>query len=250
VKHTVKGQVKKSRDLPYSEMKPVNEVHILAVALDYTGYPAEEVGGCGPLTCTPDVERFLELGQQCGVPESNIVLLKDNPRNTSMWPDRDRVLAEARKMAEKCDEDDTFIFFYAGHGDTMADDDFADSVNIIVITDCCHSGTICDLDTGDWGDKWICHLAAVQDYQCAVDLGKGGAFTSSLLEALQDMVENGQPHPALCDVYNAAQAKYGALFSEMDQDFSFNTTPAVVVEEVAWPFYPEEYNVDTALDDF
>jgi len=279
---TVKGQFKKRRTVDFEDMRPQGTVYTLAVCLDYKGYPANEVGGCGPLTCTPDVSRFLSLGEQCGLDAGNIVHLKDDPSNKRMWPSRARVLDEAKQMSERCEAGDTFIFMFAGHGDSMVDDDgdekdgsdeclctmkpngeqdflrdddfadvlreFDDDVTIIVITDCCHSGTICDLDSQDWGDKWVIHLAAVQDYQCAVDLGAGGAFTSSLLEALEEMVDGGEPHPALVDVYNRAQQKYGAMFADLDQDFSFNTTPAVDADVVAWPFYPEEYDVGTALD--
>merc|ERR550537_1052461 len=104
-----------------------------------------------------------------------------------MAPTRDVVLATIREIGSRTNDDDMFIFFYAGHGDSvidldgdeddgkdeafvlldnfgfgsestyLVDDEFAEclatsfslNTRILIFTDCCHSGTIADLDRPD-----------------------------------------------------------------------------------------------------
>lgn len=281
------------RDVSYF---PPENVKVLAINLDYTGYDALDVSGVKPLTCSYDVNRFLALCKTFGVPEGNMVRMSDTRKNvdTWQWPNAENVLSALTWCAEEwVEEGDLFIFFYAGHGsqgedsqffgdeadgkdetlvlmqpdgsrDDLYDDAlvaplaaFDDSVPILCLTDCCHSGSICDLDSGSFGKQQIVHLAAVMDTQEATGFKggnkKGGLFTCALLETLEEMIRNEEQCPSVAEVFNRTTASYGAkATAQENQTFQFQYTNSCDPNTFAWPLYPEKYAVDTggAMDEY
>jgi len=77
----------------------------------------------------------------------------------------------------------------------LVDDDFADAldealdedVRVLVITDCCHSGTIADVDTHDWGARRICAFAACRDSEESTDTGRGGVLSKAIEYAVREL---------------------------------------------------------------
>lgn len=77
----------------------------------------------------------------------------------------------------------------------LVDDDFAEILDcafyeetrILVITDCCHSGTLADVDTHDWGDRRICSFAACQDHEQSTDTGRGGVLSKAIEYAVREL---------------------------------------------------------------
>jgi len=125
---------------------------------------------------------------------------------------------------------------------------FSRDHKILFVTDCCHSGTICDLDDPVLGGHQIVHYAAVQDYQEAQDVG-GGAFTSSMLEMVEDLVAEGCEEMSVKELYDNINGKFGPAWLETGaQNFNFNATKSADPETFPWPFFPKGYSVSTVID--
>jgi len=268
----------KKRGVGKPATKAKGELHMLSVALDYE-YP-NELDACA-LTASPDAHNFMNLGKLAGA--KDVVFLCDNSKVSSQgWPTKDRVAREFSSMASRCKAGDFFVFTFSGHGtqgedsdgdeedgmdeeiclfeqdgtyNPMKDDEiaellaeFSDGVKILVISDCCHSGTICDLDGGELDHLEIIHLAAVTDEQEANDLGAGGAFTMSLIECVEDLVEERAVDPTVADVYNMALKKFNNFDA---QTFQWNVTASGDPNTMPWPLWPgadSGFTVNTLLD--
>merc|ERR1712216_426195 len=76
----------------------------------------------------------------------------------------------------------------------LIDDHFAAAVDklipvscrVLCINDCCHSETICDVDTYRWRHRVIA-IAACGDDEESVDTDSGGALTISLRKGMRDL---------------------------------------------------------------
>ena len=181
--------------------------HLLVIAYDYIDsgdYTPEESSGCGPLTCTADAMRLVELARKCGCPD--ISLMMDKPEMEGGdgwlgWPTAERVKEVFHEIAGRCKPGDTFFFYFSGHGtqsdgrskneadgkneelclcapdgsyDPLVDDDLAaliqllpEGVRCLSVCDCCHSATMADLDSADFGNRRVMHLGASDDSQSA-----------------------------------------------------------------------------------
>lgn len=251
---------------------------VLCIAFDY-GQDALDNAGCGPLSCTPDAMRFASLAKQCG---AEVTAFYDKQIGGSQgFPDRDMVFSWIQQKSQELGPDDTFIWFYAGHGNGATDEDgdeddgqdeelcfvtedgyynplkddlisellanFNEECHILVVTDCCHSATVCDLDNEAMKGRPVVHLAAVKDEQCAQDLGDGGAFTSSLLETIETYVEEGVSLFSLTDIFNRTHDDFSDRFAE--QDFCIELTIDYDPDTFMWPLIPQPgYQCATLLD--
>merc|ERR1719409_692310 len=73
----------------------------------------------------------------------------------------------------------------------LIDDDLVDIIKrsfntecrILLLFDCCHSGTMADIDCHRWDHK-ICSISACCDDEEDADPGKGGLLTISLANAI------------------------------------------------------------------
>jgi hypothetical protein len=140
--------------------------------------------------------------------------------------------------------------------DPMLDDDmksiiyskFPRTNKILFVTDCCHSGTVCDLDDPVLGGHQIVHYAAVQDNQEAQDVG-GGAFTCSMLEMIEDLVAAGTTEMSVDELYTNINTKFGPGWELTGaQNFNYNATMQADASTFPWPFFPAGYSVATAID--
>eukprot|EP00931_Biecheleriopsis_adriatica_P047450 TRINITY_DN27355_c0_g1_i1.p1 TRINITY_DN27355_c0_g1~~TRINITY_DN27355_c0_g1_i1.p1 ORF type:complete len:405 (-),score=82.34 TRINITY_DN27355_c0_g1_i1:41-1255(-) len=243
----------------------VGEVHVLLCALDYKGTKA-------PLTATIDGKNFHEFCKACGV--KDIEELYDNQAT------KENVRKKVKEIATRVQEDDYFVFFYAGHGTQMedidgdekddgmdealcfvgpdgqlelkyfmSDDEFAPLISgafhprcrVIIIYDCCHSGTMADLQNDCWQDRAAVSLSGCKDSQTSGDTGKGGIFTHSLLLAVDDLVTaQTDPKEITCAlVYNATLNADDKVFQAV-QTISVKTPRHVKPNSVLWPLLPKE----------
>jgi len=143
-----------------------------------------------------------------------------------------------------------------GHQDWFVDDDvlesllkFNENTHIFCFTDCCHSGTVCDLDSDRIAGRPVVHMAAVRDEEEAdeVEGGEGGLFTSSILETLEMLVKLApdDEYSAL-EIHNANHNAYNALTTA---EFHFAHTKGYDPDTFRWPLLPPaDWTVSTALD--
>lgn len=253
------------------------KVRVCIAALDYVSAGARQ-HNIPSLTCSADGRRFAKLARDSGAEVRQFYDNRKMRRSSLGFPTKEAILDEWRRIGSVMEDEDVFIFFFAGHGyqrrdatdadeardDVMLftdaagtpvglpDDDvarvladsFAPSAHILFITDCCHCGTVCDLSRKNLRGRPILHMAAVKDSQSAQDLGDGGAFTCSLVETIETMMSKAcqaQQSPAARD-FSVTQVfnKCFDLHSSRykNQDFTFEQTQNFDADTFRWPLVP------------
>lgn len=240
------------------------EIHMLIVALDYKRTQ-------NPLTCSQDGRNMEALARQCGV--TDLVSMYDEQCT------KEAVLAAIGQVGGRCGEDDYFILYYSGHGTQvndedededegqdealclvdgqgqvsrstlLIDDDLAEiltgavdeDARILVLTDCCHSGTICDFDKEIWAGRQACSIAGCLDSQTSGDMGKGGIYTHSMLLAIDQLEDAGQEDYSVGMLYNATVENDDKVFNSA-QDITIQCPPDFTPHEMAWPLIPDGFN--------
>mmetsp|Transcript_51381 Transcript_51381/g.94989 ORF Transcript_51381/g.94989 Transcript_51381/m.94989 type:complete len:348 (-) Transcript_51381:184-1227(-) len=248
----------------YSTAAPVHqggENHVLICALDYKKTK-------NPLTCTLDAKNVQQLCTACGVRDVRIML------DEECTPDA--VKAALKQAAKSCQPpNDVFIFYFSGHGvqvedksgdeasgkdDAFAlvdekgqisastlllDDDFSDilvanlhpAIRILVLTDCCHSGTIADFSTDKWHGREAVSLTGCTDEETSGDMGKGGIFTHSMLLAI-DRLQTANSHDySVGALYNATLEEAKRVFHP-EQDITLECPKDFTSDQMAWPLVP------------
>lgn len=250
----------------YDEPAPAaggsGNIFVLIMALDYKQTN-------NPLTCSIDGRNMEQLIRSCGVPQQNITAMYDEQCT------KENVEQQVQHIASQCGPGDYFVYYYSGHGTNMADqegdeedgqdeafcfvtpdgqvnydscmtdDDFSElmtssldeEVNVIILTDCCHSGTIADFNTGEWSGRKAISIAGCQDEQTSGDIGKGGIFTHSMLMAIQSMTDQGEDDYSVGKLYNEILEKDNDVF-DSKQDITLQTAPGFKPNAMAWPLVP------------
>ena len=215
--------------------KPLKgNLYFVMVALDYGGR-----GTPGGLGCVVDAKRLKQLAK-AGPHRKRIrkiVSLYDTD-STNRFPSREGVLDAIEEVGSRAKAGDWFIFAYSGHGDDtkdlsgdeesgrdqilclrtregegeeLIDDDLADTisgvlapgVNVLMLCDACHSGTILDTQSrGVWGSRAVVCISGCQDRQCSKDTGDGGAMTLALLEAMSRVPKKKRGNVSIQYVFN------------------------------------------------
>mmetsp|Transcript_49011 Transcript_49011/g.137188 ORF Transcript_49011/g.137188 Transcript_49011/m.137188 type:complete len:356 (+) Transcript_49011:80-1147(+) len=236
-------------------------IHMIICALDYKRTS-------NPLTCTMDGDNMKKLAQQCAVEDLTVMY---DEECTS-----EKVEDAIRDVASRVNDGDYFVFYYSGHGtsvddedgdeadgsdeafcfvdpdgqisrDTiMTDDEFASIVSdcvpttakILILTDCCHSGTIADLKKSDWQDHAALSIAGCMDSQTSGDVGTGGIFSHSMLLAIQKIQEEEEEYSAGL-LYNTTLAYDNAVFNSK-QDITIQCSRSCRPDTFAWPLVPTQ----------
>jgi len=210
-------------------------VRILIVCLNYHYSPANE------LTAITDGISMEKMASQSRV--EDVTFMRDDvPTNTPLFPTAPNVLSMIRKIAQRSRPEDYFVFFYAGHGENVRDappsdeddgfdeafctpslsytlrqryfliDDqfsmclersFHPDTKILVLSDCSHSASVCDIDSRVWNRHRICSISACQDSQVSVDTGAGGYLTLAMEKAIADLaIKFGEQEYSVQTLYN------------------------------------------------
>jgi len=236
------------------------KVHMVLCANDYKRTQ-------NPLTSTKDGNNMLDLVGMCNSVE--VEKLYDDQCTIG------NVRKKIREVAYRCGPDDCFVFYYSGHGTSLKDDDgdeadgrdealcFVDQdgqvtydtclrdddfcklitqnirkdTRIIVISDCCHSGTVADLENDVWKGYQAVSISGCTDKQTSGDTGKGGICTHSILLAIEKLQRKGLRGYSFGELYSATLKQDDRTFDSA-QDITIQMAPGVDVQKVPWPFIP------------
>lgn len=239
------------------------QVRMLILALDYKYSPGHE------LTSSLDGSMMMRMAKHAEC--SDITTVTDHHLGDPNFPVRRLVLNRIKEVGSRCQPGDWFVWFWAGHGvnvpdvdgeeedgldqafvtpdvkgrltepAVLIDDDFSRAldkyiplgVRILCICDCCHSGTICDIDTFAYRHD-IYQVSASLDHQEAEDTGKGGVLTGALKRTLLKL---GFRHGtggefSLLKVAEGCKKRVKRVTSEQEVSIQYSGTPP---EIVAWP---------------
>lgn len=274
-KMTTEGYMNK-HSLPEFEnaiKKSISQVHVLIVSLDYKYDPTLE------LTAICDGQVFEKMARKMGV--HDIVTLYDNQDfKQKKFPLKNNVRNEIKEMGSRCGPNDVFFFFFSGHGlnvpdedgdeedgedeafatpdksgelnidNVLIDDDFSryldrfipPQTRILVVTDCCHSGSICDIDSFNYKHE-IIQMASANDDQTSLDMStfgrEGGVLTCAVQDTLKEQVpqKKAKGEISVADVYNGCIGKVAAIAKKARHNQQIGIQSAnIEPNEFPWPF--------------
>merc|ERR1712176_902555 len=172
---------------------------------------------------------------------------------------------------------DIFLFFYAGHGtsvtDTdgdeedhkdeayvcvtstgqldlqnslLTDDEFSSAVCsalphgafMLNVSDCCHSGSICDFKRPCWNGRKAISIAGCRDTQTSGDTGNGGICTHAMLLAIESLQKKGKDNYTVQQFFNEVLSQDDATFAS-PQDITIDSTKSAKPSQMPWPLIPK-----------
>jgi hypothetical protein len=184
-----------------------------------------------------------------------------------------------KRFGKKCCDGDTFIFYFSGHGlsvkdvdldeadgndeafvcyfkaefsrakHLLVDDDFAliltenfhMGTHILVLVDCCHSGSICDFTRSCWAGRQACSISGCRDEQKSEDIGRGGYMTHSLLNAIEYLQQDPERVKSVGQAYDAIihSSRSGTLREiRSPQHITLKSTSSCSPYRISWPLNP------------
>jgi hypothetical protein len=215
---------------------------------------------------TKDVDTISEmLIDNYDLSPPDVISLKDE---TATWPEIKKTIRDFYNDENEKD----FVICYSGHGgqipdysgdeidmhdetfyfydNEISDDEFCDllckfkrGTNVTVITDCCNSGTICDIVTSKINAK-VWHLAACCDSESTWGSSDGGAFTNALAKLLKtekykvsywylNRMLDTMLKKQKCKLTTSMAAKPMDMFLELSPDSDMNSIPDIDIEDDA-----------------
>jgi len=244
----------------YEVTRGIGQTRMLINALDYKKT-------ANPLTCTIDAGNIKKLAEVCRVSDLQVMLNEECTKES--------VEKKIKDIGSRCTSEDVFVYYYSGHGTNildksgdeadgkdeafcfvtpdgqislescMIDDDFAKIITtaipqeclVVVLTDCCHSGTMCDFDNAEWKGRSAVSIAGCLDSQTSGDIGKGGIFSHSMLLAIEKLLRAGDTHFSVGKLFNATLHEDDTIFNSA-QDITMQWSDSVKPEAVKWPLVP------------
>eukprot|EP00927_Polykrikos_kofoidii_P041215 TRINITY_DN3512_c0_g2_i1.p1 TRINITY_DN3512_c0_g2~~TRINITY_DN3512_c0_g2_i1.p1 ORF type:complete len:474 (+),score=75.35 TRINITY_DN3512_c0_g2_i1:80-1423(+) len=215
--------------------RPRGDVHMLICSIDYkrTKYP---------LSCTSDADHMRRLQAACNSPSCSHVLIDSQCTKAN-------VVEKIKSIGWSCGPDDSFVFYFAGHGMSVPDankdesdskeeglvcyfegcvkrdallfDDelsellttnFNKRTNIFILADCYHSGVICNFTKPCWKGRQAVSIVSSGERPTSGGIGHGGSLTNSILLA------TGRLQQRTLDYYSVDDLYREFLFGQQDEE--------------------------------
>jgi len=249
-------------------------VHMILCAIDYNCCPPPW-GPPHALDTKPALDFMVALADNCGI-QSKMVLY--NQQVTTQG-----IASALMQMGQRCQPGDTLVFYYTGHGDSLADNDGDEAsgkdqalctlgpdgnaepraqvwtrddvlvqmmstyvpkhAKLLVLADCCHSGTIMDLDKPVWsGHQAIC-ISGCTDTQTSAGTGHGGQFSRAMTCTVCDLQREGKNAYGIARLYNKTLENYQKHKTPSHtQNIQINMV-GIEPKDFAWPLIPRSQYV-------
>lgn len=253
----------RSRDLSFGGAK--GQARMIITALDYKGTS-------NALTCTVDGDNMASLARACGV--QDIVQIYDtkctkwtieqeiirigqscllNPNDVFIFCYAGHGTSVTDYNGDEIDnKDEAYVLcdqmgqaIPPSNDSLMTDDEFCLMVTthipahttVFIISDCCHSGTICDFKKHVWADRKAISISGCRDTQTSGDTGHGGICTHSMLMAVANMQRKGKSTYNVFDLFAEILRVDDEVF-DSPQDITVNCDPEHRPRDFDWPLVP------------
>lgn len=125
----------------------------------------------------------------------------------------------------------------------LTEDDFSAVVlrsvpyetNVLILLDCCHSGTIVDVQKDAWSGRTAISMVGCADKKVSAAMGIGGMFTHSILMAMEKLCQD--DHYSVGKLYNTAVKENDRVFQGR-QSMKLECSTAAAPNQMPWPFVP------------
>jgi len=186
------------------------------------------------------LDQLRQIGQQCSPNDYFVWFYAGHGENVPDDPPAD----------EDDGQDEAFVLpdvsgkaSFRDHEPWLIDDQFALAIDklipvtcpVLCINDCCHSATICDVDSYCWRHRVI-SISACGDDEESVDTDAGGALTISIRKAMGDLaLKRGKKEYSVQSLFDQAMGHLREIPGAIDMhtfvmQFA-NCNPSVM----AWP---------------
>mmetsp|Transcript_36077 Transcript_36077/g.57693 ORF Transcript_36077/g.57693 Transcript_36077/m.57693 type:complete len:295 (-) Transcript_36077:98-982(-) len=254
-----------------SAVQNPEEIKALIVYVDYGFEPAKSSGWCPPafgakLDTPENANMIYQLLTGAGVQPSNIWYC------ANLKATKDSVTNAIAQIGEMADENDTFFFFYSGHGASkqdcsgdeadgmdeclclpdpygnvnegtfLTDDEFSAAVaqvqcgQKLIVMDCCHSGSMLDFNKSYWWGQKAISLCGCKDPEEAAAFGggtRGGAFTKMVYHAAMDYAGM---DVTVAHIYNQLWAHHSEMVPPgRQQHMEMQCAPGFAPNNMMWP---------------
>lgn len=221
-----------------------------------------------PLACEADGHAMFDLAQACGA--HSVQVLHDEQCT------RDNIARVMRYVGMQCGPDDYVIFYFSGRSmrltGTIGRGVYEESEQVLCLVD--HEGQvspqsflpaselsdivtatipqdarmvivtesphIVDVSKEDWRSREVISLAGCTSKEASfgVDTSSGGAFTHSILLAVERLQQLGEYDYSVGMLYNTALEECSRVFNN-PCDLVIQPSAATACHEIAWPLIPQ-----------
>jgi len=128
----------------------------------------------------------------------------------------------------------------------MTDDDFSElllasfpkTTKILLISDCCHSGSIADFSKPNWKGRRAISISGCRHSQTSGDTGNGGICTHAILLAVESLQSKGETKYSVGKLFNETLRKDDEVFNS-PQDITIDSAIGVKQNDIDWPLVPK-----------
>lgn len=228
-----------------------------------------------PLDCVRfNGVQMQQLLQRCGIQEVHTLFQNDVTKS--------KIVDTVQSVGSQCGPDDTVFIYFLGHGDYqddkdgdeadgqdevlclvgddpsqwdyMSDDEWSQLITssvpsetrILIVTDCCHSGSMADMARPEWKDREAINIAGCADDETSMDTGSGSFMTNCLVKAIGNFESEGNDEYSVAELYNAMMEVFDADVRPSLESMGLNQSIAIECpagfnyNKMPWPLVPRQ----------